>query len=217
METKSSKHVQVDKDKTRIFVTISVAALVTVASLVIARGYWSRGNYLSKVIGDQEMALQTLEQNQAAVDTLETAYESFESQNPNLLAGTPDGAGERDGDNATLVLDALPSKYDFPALASSLERMLAGRSITSISGADDSTNQAGVVGGGPVDMPFAFGIRTTYDSFKQLINDFNVSIRPFYFNTINLRGSNESLSVDASGKTFYQPEQGVQITESEVK
>lgn len=213
-DNKSAKRIQVDKDKTRIFAIISVAAVIAVASLVIAKGLWSQGNYLRKVANMKTEAKRQLEENKAAVTTLTSAYDEFIGQDPNLLAGSIGGDTDRDGDNGSLVLDALPSKYDFPAVAASLEKLLAGYRINSITGTDDSAAQAG--GTGPVEIPFSLSVGTNYDGFKQLTNTFDRSIRPLNVVNLELSGSNENLNVTIQGKTFYQPESGLQITEQQV-
>src|SRR5690606_5550723 len=125
-------------------------------SLVISKGFISQGNYLRKVNGIKGDAVEQLENNKAAVEELTKAYESFTSQNPNLLGGNPGSQDDRGGSNADLVLDALPSKYDFPALASSIEKLLSAYSIRNISGIDDSLAQQEVSGAsGPVEIPFS--------------------------------------------------------------
>lgn len=215
--SKSAKRLQVDKDKLRIFVIIAVASVVTIASLVTAKGFWSQGNYLGKVAGKKEVAVKQLKDNQAAITTLTESYQTFVGQNPNLLGGSLDGTSDRDGDNGALVLDALPSKYDFPAVAASLEKLLSGYQIQDITGIDDSVAQAAAAGvGSPIEIPFSLGVQTNYDGFKQLTGAFNRSIRPFQITKLELSGTSGALTVSMEGKTFYQPEQGVQITEEQV-
>lgn len=211
----SSRRVQVDKDKARMFVIISVAAVITVASIVIAKGLWSRGNYLSKVVDKQELALKQLDANKSAVASLKDSYQKFVDQDPNLLSGSKNGEGDNDGDNATLILDALPGKYDFPALASSLEKMLTGYTITDIAGVDASAAPSS--GTTAMEMPFELEVLTNYEGFKQLTDRFNRSIRPFAFTKLTLSGTSSLLEVGLTGKTYYQPEQGVKITETKVQ
>lgn len=216
-ENKSAKRIQVDKDKTRIFVIISIAAVITVASLMIAKGLWSHGNYLSKVASTKSTAKKQLEKNKAAVATLTEAYDAFVGQEPNLLSGSIDGTTDRDGDNGSLILDALPSKYDFPAVAASLEKLLSGYAINSITGTDDSAAQEATAGGGPVEIPFSLSVGTNYDGLKRLTDAFNRSIRPFHIVGLELSGANATLDVTVQGKTFYQPESGLQITRKQVR
>lgn len=213
---KSEKRVRLDKDKSQLFIIVSVAAVITVGSIVVARALWSQGNYLQKVAGIKTDAKQQLEENKAAVASLTEAYGTFINQDPNLLGGRKDGDTDRDGDNGVLVLDALPSSYDFPAVASSLEKLLAGYSINSIAGTDDSAAQATLAGGVPVEIPFMLSVRANYEGFKELSGRFNRSIRPIHITSLELSGSNSELDIDILGKTFYQSEHGLQITEEQV-
>lgn len=211
-ETKSSKKVQLDKNKTMIFAIVSVASVIAVGALVISKGIWSQASYLGKVADKKETALKQLQANKESVDTLKAAYETFINQNPNELGGNPAGTGELDGTNATLVLDALPSKYDFPALTSSVERLLAGHTINAITGQDDSQVQAAATSeNGAVEMPFGLDVTTTYDGFKQLVDFLNKSIRPFQIVKVELSGSNSKLQANVEAKTFYQPERGLKV------
>ena len=230
VELKSTKKVQVDKGKTVIFATVSVAAIVVVGALMVSKGLWGQASYLGRVADKKEAAVKQLEDNKAAVTALTDSYNSFVNQAPNLLGGSTVGDGERDGTNATLVLDALPSKYDFPAVASSLEKLLFGYTINAVNGTDQNAAAAAAAVAAPADetvvaapvggvseIPFAFEVETDYKGFRQLINTFNSSIRPFHITKIELNGTNDKLSVVIDGKTFYQAETGMKVTEEDVQ
>lgn len=213
----NAKRAQVDKDKTLIFAIVSVAAFIVVAALMMSKGLWSQANYYGSVADKKEIAVKQLETNLSAVNSLQAAYNSFKNQDPNLIGGSSTGTADRDGDNARLVLDALPSKYDFPALATSLERLLLGYDINGITGNDDSVAQSGAAAGSVIEMPFTVDVNTNYDNFKNLINTFDRSIRPLSISRIDFRGTNGDLQVGISAKTFYQPEKGLEITSEVVQ
>lgn len=139
----SAKRLMISKANTTIVIAVSVAAAVTTFSLIGTRSLLARRSYQSKVINVQEKARDQLEDNIEAVSSLKESYAAFVSQPENVIGGSSTGSGERDGDNAQIILDALPSKYDFPALASSLEKILVDRgySIQAITGTDDEVNQ----------------------------------------------------------------------------
>jgi hypothetical protein len=214
---KETKRYKVDKDKTTVFVLIAIASVVIVATLLIGKGLWGQASYLNKVASKKEMARDQLEENKSAVNELTTSYKALVAQNPNLLGGNSEGTGEREGDNASLILDALPNKYDFPALAASLEKILTGYVINGITGIDDSIAQQTVQATGPAELPFAIDVTANYDGFKQLIGTFNHSIRPFQITKLDITGTNAALNILAQGKTYYQPELGLQIKEEEVQ
>jgi hypothetical protein len=214
---KMTKRAQIDKAKAQLLLIIGVAAFVAIGCLVVAKGYFSQANYLGKIAGQKEKAVQQLKINKSAVSSLTEAYKKFATQNPNLLGGSVSGNGERDGDNGRLVLDALPSSYDFPALTSSIEKLLTGYKINSITGSDDSAAQSQTEATEAVEMPFSVSLSTNYASFQELMKNFDRSIRPFQVTTLQLSGTNDTLQVDMAARTFYLPSGGLKIEQKEVK
>ncbi|MFZ1323682.1 MAG: hypothetical protein WAQ57_00795 [Candidatus Saccharimonadales bacterium] len=214
---KGTKRVQVDRDKTMIFIVVAAASVVTVVALMVSRGFWSQANYLDRVASKKEKAVSQLKDNQAAATELKTSYDTFRGQNPNLIGGSPAGQGDRDGDNTKLILDALPSKYDFPALTASLEQLLFGYKINGIMGTDDTVVQQTVVAGDKIEIPVSVDVTGNYDAIKDLIGKFDKSIRPFSITQLELRGSNAMLQANFRMKTYYEPEKGLEITEEVVK
>lgn len=213
----TGKRAQLDKNKTTLFAIISIAAIVTIGCLVIAKGFASQGGYYNKVIDKKAAAKEQLEDNIDAVTSLRQAYATFVAQNPNLLGGNTDGNDDRSGTNADLVLDALPNKEDFPALITSVEKLLAGYKINGI-----GSGSLGVVGGassaaGTNELSFGAELETSYDGLRQLFATLNRSIRPIQVTTLEMRGTSDSLQASIGAKSFYQPETGLQITSSEVQ
>jgi Tfp pilus assembly protein PilO len=172
------------------------------------------------VITEKTKALNQLKENNAAAEKLVASYKSFVAEPINIISGSSGGTGDRDGDNARIVLDALPSKYDFPALAASLEKMLSSQSyvINSITGVDDEINQSTQTAAtAPVEMPFQVAVTGTFDSIQTLVDTFQRSIRPITVTKIDLTGSDNLLNVSVSAKTYYQPEKSLTITTKEVR
>jgi len=214
----SAKHKQVDKAQSMIFGIVIAASIITVFALVAAKSFLGQAIYLGKVVNGKEKALKQLTSNEDAVNSLVSAYKAFASQDPNLIGGSSQSTGGRNGDNGRLVLDALPSKYDFPALTTSLEKMLTGYNIGSITGSDDSLaqeqNTATVA---PVDMPFSINVTADYTGLQSLLGTFEKSIRPFQITKLSISGTNSDLKIDMAAKTFYQPEKSLKITNEVVK
>lgn len=236
----STKQLQIDKANSMIVMTVAIAAFLTVFSLVASRSLIVRRGYQARVISAQEQARDQLQSNIEAVGSLKTAYTEFVSRPTNIIDGNSTGDGSRDGDNAKIVLDALPSKYDFPGLTSSLEKVLAERSYTinSISGVDDEANQnsSGAAPASPstatstqqatqtpavgsaVEMPFEVGAGGSYASIVDLLGVFKKSIRPFYVQGLTMTASEgNTVEITISGKTYYQPEKTLNITEEVVQ
>lgn len=212
-----TKRVQLDKAKATMLGILVGASVITVFSLVASKSFFSQANYLRKVAGKKEKALDTLKKNKEAVGKLEAAFESFSGQNPNLIGGNSTGTGDKDGDNARLVLDALPSKYDFPALATSLEKLLQGYTINNISGSDDTSTQEQSENAELVEIPFEIGVESDYANTRAMVQKFEKSIRPFQIQTLTVTGSNAQLQTAISAKTFYQPEKDLKVSSEVVK
>lgn len=213
----TNKRSQAEKDKTMALVAIGVASVALVAGLMISKAFWSQANYLSKVADQKEVAVEQLESNKASIDSLRTSYAGFTANNPNMIGGNSNETGGNNGDNAKLVLDALPSEYDFPGLVSSLEALLSAYTITSISGVDDSLVQKTANATGVVEIPIRVEFTSTYEGHKQAINLLRRSIRPFKIVKVELSGTNNELDSSIDLITYYQPATGLKIERAEVQ
>ncbi len=211
---KSSRRIALDKDKAALFIIVSVGAVIVVASLVFSKSLWSQGNYLSRVVDKKEKALEQLKRNKDAADSLKASYDTFTSQDPNLIGGSKAGKSERDGDNAKLILDALPSKYDFPATVTSFKRLVEGFDQGSFSVSDQST---AITSEGITEIPFSMNISTSYAGLNDFIGMLDRCIRPIHITNLSLNGTSSTMTVTVTAKTYYQPGSSLQITKGEVK
>ena len=139
----SSKQLLINKANSQMVGITAVAAILVVMSLMGSRGLLAQRAYQARVIGEKEKALKQLKQNSNNVNKLVDAYNDFQKQDTNIIGGVTTGSSDKDGDNAKIILDALPSQYDFPALTSSLEKILTDPSykINTITGSDDEIAQ----------------------------------------------------------------------------
>lgn len=218
----STKRLQISKANAQMVGIIAGAVFIAVFSLVSSKALWTQRSYQAKVIGKKEKARDQLQANIDAVGKLATSYQGFVGSSENVLGGNPAGTGDKDGDNAKLVLDALPSKYDFPALTTSLEKLLTEKNfkIGSITGTDDEVAQSkNTTSDSPKPLPMAFSLNVTgsYDSVKDLIGTFEKSIRPFSMSTVSFSGNNGSLQLNITANTFYQPEKALNIRQELVR
>jgi hypothetical protein len=220
--TAITKRTLITKANRNMVVATGLAAFVLVFALVAGRAMVNQIAYQQRVISAKKEALATLRADLEAVDSLQLSYQQFVAENPNALGGAIDGEGEQDGDNARIVLDALPSRYDFPALTTSVEELVVGQGlqILGISGTDEEATQ-GEEGSSPnpapVAMPFQVQASGSYGSVQDLISAFRRSIRPFQIETLEIAGSESSMTVTINAQTFYQPEKNLTITEEVVE
>ena len=218
------KKLNLDRGQTRMLVTITVAAAVTVFCLLSAKALWSQAAYHRQVLSAKRQAVAQLKANIDTVETLKTQYDAFNSANPNAIGGknvSDANATPPDGTNSQVVLNALPSKYDFPALISSVAKVMSLNRIGNpgIAGSDQSAtiNSQPTANPQPVEIPLSLSGLTTYSGAQNLVRDLERSIRPFDITKLQLSGSSASLSVSASVTTYFPPAKILSAGNKEIK
>ena len=220
----SFKSLPIDQSDKRTLTIVAIASAVTIFSLFSAKALLSQASYHRRELGAKRLALQQLQANVKIADSLQTQYQTFNTTNPNIIGGknlTDPNATPPDGDNARVVLDALPSKYDFPALISSLAKILSNNGIGSpgIAGSDmaatiDNSSQVN-----PSPQPISLSLSgvSSYANAQSLIKDLERSIRPFDITSLQLGGNASSVSISAGLNTYFQPAKVLKTDAKEVK
>jgi hypothetical protein len=220
--TSFTKRTLITQANKKIVVMTSVAAFLVVFSLVASKTLIGQIAYQNKVISQEKQAQSQLQTDLSARDSLVNSYQAFINTPQNILGGNPNGTGSQDGNNSKIVLDALPSTYDFPALATTLESLIKSQNlqIGSITGTDEElAQQNNQKSPAPqsIAMPFQVQVSGSYQAIQNLIGIFQASIRPFQIQTINMAGSEGDMTVTISAQTFYQPEKTFNVTQQEVQ
>lgn len=208
----SIKHLQVAKANRTILIAISATAAVVVFSLVATASLIQQVKYQNKVIGLRKAANSQLQKNIQARDGLVTSYEAFDNSTESIIGNSDK--------NSKIVLDALPSKYDFPALTISLENLItsSGAKVESITGTDNEAEALQESANpNPVDIPFSISANGSKENVQKLIENLQKSIRPINVSTISLTAGNENnVTVSIDAKTYYQPSRKLEIKRSVV-
>ena len=218
-----SKRMIINKTNAQMVAIVAVASFVTVFCLLAANTVWSQNQYQARVTTVKEQAHKRLQEDVTAYQGLINHYQAFVSTATNVIGGVPSGTGDRDGDNAKIILDALPPSYDFPALVSTLAKVLADHNFktTNISGTDDQISQQSNLSSPnpqPVSMPFSFTVsNTNYSSIGQLITTLQQSIRPIQIDSLDLSGGANTMTATVNAHTYYQPSKNLSITKKVVK
>ena len=217
---KSAKQLQIDKANASIVLILSAAAVISAFSVVAIKASLSQHAYQSKVISQQSKTLKLAKTDLAASKELANTYAAFNNASPNILEGSSVGTGPQDGSNSKLILDALPSEYDFPAVISSLQKIVGDRGfkVGAISGSDDAT-QADLAATStpiPVEIPIELAVTGSYTGVQDLINVFDRSTRPIAINTMLLSGSDADVTLSISAKTYFQPGKKFVVTSAVV-
>lgn len=218
----SAKRLLIDKANTRIVAYVSIAAFILVFSLVATKTLISQAGYQNRVIGKKRVAVNQLKSDISATSQLKTSYNAFVNTPQNVLGGDPNGTGPGDGNNAKIVLDALPSSYDFPGLTTSLEALLTSQNVTinNISGTDDEVAQSGNQSSAnpqPVAIPFSVAVQGNYTGVQNVVKVFEESIRPIQLQTLDISGSQNQLTLNITAQTYYQPAKSLNIGKEVVK
>lgn len=220
----SSKRLQIDRATATIVIVVAIASFLTVFSLIAARALLSQRSYQARVIEEKEKAKKQIEENQKALEKLVAEYQAFVEAPVNVLGGNPssDARGERDGDNPRIILDALPSKYDFPAWASSVEKLLKEGNYRDggFSGNDDEVVQSEKQADSnpqPIEMPFQVSLEASYQDIQGFISKLERSIRPIRIETFTIEGSEADITMSITAKTYYQPGKSLDFKTKEVQ
>jgi len=218
----SSKRALIEKANARTVIYVSVAAFILVFSLVAVKTLVSQAAYQNRVIAKKRTAVNQLKTDITASSQLKASYAAFISTSQNAIGGDPNGNGPQDGDNAKIVLDALPSSYDFPGLTTSLENLLANQDvkIDGITGTDDEiaqgANQTSSTPA-PVAMPFSMSVEGSYNNLQTVVSALGRSIRPMQIQTMDLTGGSGNITLSVTAQTYYQPAKSLNINKTVVK
>ncbi|MGI9028065.1 MAG: hypothetical protein ACR2FM_04470 [Candidatus Saccharimonadales bacterium] len=217
----SAKRIEIDKAQLTILVASGAAAFVIAFCMVAGKSLLDQRAYQARVIGKKQIALKQVKSNAEAYKKLNTSFEQFDDPVANILGGNPAGTGDKDGDNARIVLDALPSKYDFPALTTSVEKIFKdnGFQIKEIIGTDDEVAQSQQISiPQPVELPFSVKIGISGTSGSSAVNLLERSIRPIQVKSLTFKveqGEQPELTINA--KTFYQPSKIFKVETEQIR
>jgi hypothetical protein len=217
----SNKHINIKKDNSVIFAAVGIAVFIVVFGIFAGNALIGHASYNQRVIGAKKDVLTLAVENTKNVKALELSYLSFANESVNILGGDPKVDGPLGGTNPKIVLDSLPSVYDYPALSSSIEKLLVdnGYQIERIGGsedknlsatnpdssADSATVTTGAVSSELTEIPYPITVASSVIGTQKLLDIFERSIRPFYIETVTFTGTDQSLNAKISMKTFFQP------------
>lgn len=217
----SIKHDIISRDSTRIVVAVAITVFLIVFCGFAIKTLFSQSLYHNRVISEKEKTLDRLKQNKDALETLEQSYNAFVSEPENILGGNPNGLGPIDGNNRKIVLDALPGKYDYPALSSSFEKILVegGYNVGSIGGAEQrNVEQTATANVTPIEIPYKFTFTSTLEETKTLLRTLESSIRPMHVDRLSVQiGGEGILTTSVTLHTFYTQPKTFELGSKEIE
>jgi len=215
-----SKYAKIDKARNTIVAMSSIAVFIVIFVGISGKSLITKLAYQNRIINAKQQALNQIKSDITASGQLVNSYKTFIAPSQNYLGQNCTNADPSCND-AKVVLDALPSQYDYPALVTSIYNVLKndGVTIMGINGTDQQLTQSSKLASTstPQPMPLEFIAQGNINTVLNVISDFQRSIRPFQFESIKLSGSDSLLTVDANVQTYYQPGISFVITQRQVK
>lgn len=204
----TSKRVKLEQANSQIFFAAAIASFVISMCLVLLNILWGEYRFNSRIIGERQDVLTQAEENIANIEELKVSFTNLENAN-DLIVGQGEEA------NSTIVLDALPPKYDFPAVASSMNDAAkrSGVTLLTFSGEDQVEDAIdSEISPDPIEIPFRIVINGSAEATQDFLANLENSIRPMRITSMNTSGSDEDLETILDIITYYQPSVNVDIT-----
>lgn len=194
----ASKRQLIEKSSSTVVLVLASAAFVVAFALVFMNFLWDLSSHNRRVIAEKNKAAKILDQNVENIPDLVTNFTLFE-------------AGDVKSDE---VLDALPSKYDFPALATSIESLVkrSGLDLTSFDGDDlEETAVQSETEPAPIEMEFTVQVEGAYADVQKFVDNLQRTTRPIRVRNIELKGTDTNMKATIQAVTFYQPATSLEV------
>ena len=215
------KRQQIENASRTMFVWVAIASVAISFCIVSAQFLYQKWSYNNRVIGAKSLAADTLQKNIKNAKLLQDQV--------NALVGNQDLASVKTNpsdSNTKSVLDALPSKLDNAALATSLQQAILSRSGVSIENITVPTELAQTTttttvssssDSKPIEQKFTITVSGPYDKIRTLVSDLERTIRPMKITSIDLNGSDTAMRATFDVVTYYQLSKTINIKEQVVK
>lgn len=170
--------------KTNHLIMICLVALVIVVvpALIIGINLGSQLSFNNRVLSKKTAAKKQLEANIAALPALRSSYNDL-------------------GGKEKLIMRSLPTRPDYPALATSMQLLtgVSGIKLNSV-----SPPGPGVSAEGPIATDFTIEGEGSYANILRLLSNLQLSARPLRINAVSVSGTGSSMSIQAHLTTYYQ-------------
>lgn len=204
-----SKKAKIKQSSKTVFLTTMIAAAVVAFSLSFLNVLYGQWRFNERLHAEKEMVRDLLEDNIANAKELKQSFNALEASAPII-------PGQDDRPNSTVILDALPSRYDYPALASSISELAARSSVEllNFNGDDDEVDAIEKsVRPEEQEIEYTINVQGDYTSILGFIANVENSIRPITLEKMSLSGSTAEMRATFAMITYYQPSVDLNITE----
>lgn len=188
----TNKRQLIKKSNTTVVISMAVAAFIVSFSLVTVNFLWGLSQHNRRVIAEKNKADTVLKQNVENITAIKASFNVLEAGD--VKSGT--------------ILDALPSKYDFPALATSMEQLVQRSGLTLDAFTGDDLEEAAIqseTDPTPIEIEFALSVSGSYSDVQKLVENLERTIRPMKITSLELKGNDSSMRATIRIITYYQP------------
>lgn len=224
------KRQQIDSSKRTMFIAVAVVAFVSGVALVVSFFLVQQIILHGRVISEKQKTVNTIAANIAAVEDLKDSIRVLDTNEALMSARSSE-----DSSALQVVLDALPTEANTDALGASLQVRFVGavdgltleslfiedQGVTDASGAEAEEATVADEGGEEADgdgIGFTMTVSGPAESLKALLARFERSIRVIKVDSIEIEaGTDGRLTMNLSGRAYYQPAKIVQLGEKVVK
>jgi hypothetical protein len=223
------KRQQIENAGRSMFIWVAIASVAVSICIVTAQFLFQKWTYNNRVLDAKYKAADQLKKNITSAKQLQDAV--------NALVSNDDLASVKkstDDSNTQSVLDALPSRFDSTALATSFQQAILSHSGVTIEGIsvpsdqDPSVSTANAASGAgnaptnttastPQEMRFTLTVSGGYDKIRGMLLDLERTIRPMKLTAIDLSGDDANMTATVAGLTYYQPSKSANIKQEVVK
>lgn len=204
-----SKKAKIKQSSKTVFVTTMIASVIVAFSLSFMNALYGQWRFNERLHAEKELVRNQLEENVENARLLKQSFTTLENAGPII----PD---QNNRPNSTVILDALPSRYDFPALITSMG-VLADQSsvaLDSFSGDDEEVDAIeSSVNPDPQEVTYSVSVRGDYANILAFMTNVERSIRPITIERLSLSGSTTDMTATFAMITYYQPTVDLDITE----
>lgn len=228
-QTGLRKRQQISQANKTMFLWVAAVSVVLGFALVGSVFLVEKLLFNEKVLAEKSKTVSTLRQDNAAIADLKDNIRKLNSDQSliDLKTSSEDKALQ-------VVLDALPADANSPALGASIQKVLAAGidglsieslTVTPVSGVESSTDpnveDASLPADGTVtnsnQISFMLSAKGNADALKQLLTNFERSIRTIDITALTLESQNGTLNLSLSGNAFYQPPRTLELKDKVIK
>lgn len=218
------KRTQITKANRIMLLWIAISSVIVGSTLVVAFVLGQKLFYNEKVLVEKQKTVTTLERNNAAIPELQNQVRILDTSE--ALAA----AKARDEDQSLqVILDALPSDANSPALGASLQdKLLSGinglvieslqvdlvKGIESFSAGD--TEDASL-SGLENQITFRFSVSGSEKALKEVLTNLERSIRAIDVTSLRIESQGEKQLMTVQARAFYEPARTLELYDKVVR